>query len=521
MTNQYAILLVDDDPFILQGIGLGLKAQGYAVTTADSGRAAIELLKDEAFDLVITDLIMDDVDGIGVLKTCKKIHPDTMVIILTGFADMDSAINALRLIADDYMLKPCELEEVYFRVQRCLDKLEMQRKITRFYIELENRVAERTAELYQSNEKLRREIEHRTQVERKLQKSQEKYRNVVEHSNDGICIVQDYELKYANRRLAEILGYSREEIIDHAIEKYFQPDTIRQINDIYDDFLRRKIDEQRIETVILHKNGYPIDVEMSISMTTYNEHRAGLIFIYDISARKRAEEQIHSLTRQLLVVQESERHKIACDLHDHIAQDLASLKIGCGMLTQNMTDVSESFQHKVGDLSHLLQKVITDVRNLAYALYPTGLRQFGLVDTLYRYCSEFSEKNNIEVSFVTAGMDDLKLDYDTQINLYRLVQEALNNIKKHAQARDVKIRMVASHPHIILRIEDDGKGFDVNQCLREASKQAHMGLHSMQERVNLLDGNIKIQSRPMEGTRIVVEIPCRIEKGAAAFKKTG
>jgi signal transduction histidine kinase len=118
-------------------------------------------------------------------------------------------------------------------------------------------------------------------------------------------------------------------------------------------------------------------------------------------------------------------------------------------------------------------------------------------------------------------MDDLKLDYDTQINLYRLVQEALNNIKKHAQARDVKIRMVASHPHIILRIEDDGKGFDVNQCLREASKQAHMGLHSMQERVNLLDGNIKIQSRPMEGTRIVVEIPCRIEKGAAAFKKTG
>jgi PAS domain S-box-containing protein len=108
-------------------------------------------------------------------------------------------------------------------------------------------------------------------VEQKLQKSQEKYRNVVEHSNDGICIVQDYEVKYTNPRLAEILGYSREEMIDHAIEKYLHPDNIRKINDIYDNFIRREMDEQRIETVMLHKNGYSIDVEMSISMTTYDE----------------------------------------------------------------------------------------------------------------------------------------------------------------------------------------------------------------------------------------------------------
>ncbi len=519
--NKYAILLVDDDPFILQGIGLGLKTQGYAVTTADSGRAAVELLKDEAFDLVITDLIMDDVDGIEVLKTCKKIHPDTMVIILTGFADMDSAINALRLNADDYMLKPCEIEEVYFRVARCLEKLEMQRKMTRFYVELENRVAERTAELFQINEKLRKEIDHRTQVEQALQKSQEKYRNVVEHSNDGICIVQDFELKYANRRLAEILGYTHEEMLDNVIGKYLYTDEIRRIHDIYDDFMNRKTDEQRIETVMLNKKGHPIDVEMSISMTTYNERRAGLVFVYDISERKRAEKQIHSLTRQLLAVQESERHKIACDLHDHIAQDLASLKIGCGMLTQNMTEVSEGFQKKVTELSGILQKVITDVRNLAYALYPTGLRQFGLVDTLYRYCSEFTEKNDIEVSFVTAGMDDLKMDYETQINLYRLVQEALNNIKKHAEATVAKIRIVASHPNIILRIEDNGRGFDVDKRLIEASQEARMGLHSMQERVNLLDGNIKIQSRPMEGTRIVVEFPCRPDSTVSALKKTG
>lgn len=507
MKEKHSILLVDDDPFILKGIGLSLETHGYGVTTTDGGRAAVELLKKKTFDLVITDLIMDEINGIEVLKICKKIHPETMVIILTGYADMDSAINALRLNADDYMLKPCEPDEVFFRVQRCLDKLRMQREITRFYIELENRVTERTGELIRINKKLMKEIEHRKQVEQSLQKSQEKYRNVVEHSNDGICIVQDYEMKYVNRRLAEILGYNRDEMLKKDVGDFFGSGEMVRIREIYEDFMSRKTDEQRMETLMIHQNGHPIEVELSISMTTYDDHRAGLVSIHDISERKRAERQVHNLTRQLLAVQESERHKIACDLHDHIAQDLASLKIGCGMLTQTTRNVSQDFREKTAELSDILQKVIMEVRNLAYTLYPTGLRQFGLIETLYRHCGEFADKNDIRVSFVTAGLDDLQLDYEKQINLYRLVQEALNNIKKHADARSVNVRMVASHPNIILRIEDDGKGFDVEKRFVEALQEERMGLQSMQERVNMLNGEFKIQSRPMEGTRIVVEFP--------------
>lgn len=127
--KKYSILLVDDDPYILTGIGQNLESEGYQVTTAESGEIALEHLQTAAFDLVITDLVLDTIDGIQILKKAKQINPEIMVIILTGYGDMTSAIDALRLNADDYMLKPCQPEEMNFRVAACLDKLELSRKI--------------------------------------------------------------------------------------------------------------------------------------------------------------------------------------------------------------------------------------------------------------------------------------------------------------------------------------------------------------------------------------------------------
>ena len=127
--RKYAILLVDDEPIITVAIGNALEEKGYKVTTADNGERAVELLNESSFDLVITDLVMTPIDGMEVLKKSKEINPEMMVMILTGFGDMTSAIDALRLGADDYMLKPCEPEEMYFRVSHCLEKLELKRKI--------------------------------------------------------------------------------------------------------------------------------------------------------------------------------------------------------------------------------------------------------------------------------------------------------------------------------------------------------------------------------------------------------
>jgi YesN/AraC family two-component response regulator len=127
--GKYSILLVDDDPFILEGIGADLESQGFKITEASSGDKALDLLEKNNYDIVITDLVMENIDGIQVLKKTKSLQPETMVIILTGYGNIQSAIEALRLEADDYLLKPCESAEILYRVNRCLEKAELTRKI--------------------------------------------------------------------------------------------------------------------------------------------------------------------------------------------------------------------------------------------------------------------------------------------------------------------------------------------------------------------------------------------------------
>jgi len=127
--KAYKILLVDDDPFILKSIFSALELEGYNVTTAANGEKAIELIEENNFDLILTDLVMDTVDGMEVLKKAKEKNLESIVIILTGYGDLISAIDALRLDADDYLLKPCEPEELSFRISSCLEKLELKRKV--------------------------------------------------------------------------------------------------------------------------------------------------------------------------------------------------------------------------------------------------------------------------------------------------------------------------------------------------------------------------------------------------------
>jgi DNA-binding NtrC family response regulator len=128
--KKYNLLLVDDDPIILEGLGEDLENRGYLVARANSGDRAMELLHRSNFDLIITDLVMEKSGGLQVLRRSKEIDSTIIVIILTGYGDMLSAIEALQNQADDYVLKPCESAEMFLRVERCLEKHELVRRIT-------------------------------------------------------------------------------------------------------------------------------------------------------------------------------------------------------------------------------------------------------------------------------------------------------------------------------------------------------------------------------------------------------
>ena len=235
----------------------------------------------------------------------------------------------------------------------------------------------------------------------------------------------------------------------------------------------------------------------------------------DVTEKKHNRKRIQTLTQALLKAQENERARISRDLHDHIAQDLSSLKIRLQTMFNGQSHFNDQIpdypapEIVVDDLINILQRSITEVRNLAYDLRPPELDQLGLVRTLFVYCEDFAHNNGLRIDFIAAGLDDLVLEEDIQINLYRLLQEALYNIKKHAHAQGVTIRMVASSPNLILRIIDDGIGFDVAHWRAKIQKEKRMGLQSMVERINLLNGEIDIRSRPNKGTGIFISIPIK------------
>ena len=227
----------------------------------------------------------------------------------------------------------------------------------------------------------------------------------------------------------------------------------------------------------------------------------------DISEQKQNEKHIKNLSHQLIKIQENERLRISRELHDNLAQDLSSLKILFQTLFDSSYQIPEQLKEKITQMSNICQRSISSVRDMSYDLRPASLDELGLVKTIYQYCKEFNDNNSIHVIFNSAGMKQINIDVDTAINFYRIIQEALNNVKKHADAEIIKVNLVSSYPTIILQIEDDGIGFDVKTRKKELINEKRMGLKSIEERVGLLDGTFKLQSKKNVGTRIHVEVP--------------
>jgi PAS domain S-box-containing protein len=166
--EQTSILFVDDEEVIRQSFGRELAMEGFAVTTVSDGAAALQAFSARSFAVVVTDLVMPGLDGFGVLKEVKRQVPQTSVIILTGYGDMRSAIDALRLGADDFTLKPCEIEELVFRIRRCLEKQSLLRTLAA------------------QNYLLAEEIERRRQVEAEIAASEHRMRLALDASSNGV-----------------------------------------------------------------------------------------------------------------------------------------------------------------------------------------------------------------------------------------------------------------------------------------------------------------------------------------------
>jgi PAS domain S-box-containing protein len=361
------------------------------------------------------------------------------------------------------------------------------------------------------------DITRRKQTENALRGSEAQKTALLDAAVDRIRYVdKDMKIIWANKTAVEASGMSQEDLVGKTCYQIFIGRTMPCENCP----TLRSRETGRIEKSVMYhpkvkgtRGGSYWDAYCVPLKNEPGTPQSYIQIARNITEQKRAEDQIRTLTQELMKAQESERQMISRELHDRVAQELALVKINCEMLLSHHADIHSEIRQKISEMIRTLQESIKAVRDLSYDLRPPALDEMGLVETLFNYCHDFSENSDISVDFSTAGMKYLKLDFDTEINLYRLVQEGLTNIKKHAAASRVTIRLVAVSPNIILRIEDNGKGFDVQERLANITNEKRMGIRSIQERVKLLQGEMVLQSKPMQGTKIYIKFPYKSRKG--------
>jgi signal transduction histidine kinase len=205
--------------------------------------------------------------------------------------------------------------------------------------------------------------------------------------------------------------------------------------------------------------------------------------------------------RRVVQAQEEERRRLARELHDETGQALASILLGLKAL-EEAGDVAE-LRDRVAALRARVVETLQDVRRLAVELRPAALDDFGLKPALQRLATGFAEQTGLKVE-LESRLDDDRLPQDVETVLYRIVQEALTNIVKHANAGHVSIVVTQRADAVGAIVEDDGQGFDP-----ERDTDGGIGLIGMRERVSLLDGSMTIESAEGKGTTLVVEVPLR------------
>jgi signal transduction histidine kinase len=352
----------------------------------------------------------------------------------------------------------------------------MMARLRQARADLEQRVQQRTAELAQANARLRGENTVRRQAER------------------------DREVEYTNPALNRVFGpvngrpcyaylYGRSEVCAWCpnAEVWQGHSVHREVN--------------------MPGGG---TYEVFDTPVTNAEGRWSKLAIYhDVTARKQVEEEVRqrnrelaTLSRRLVEVQESERQYISRELHDETGQALTSLMLRLGLLERDLQS-GLPVAGRVAELKRTVDEVLEGLHGLASDLRPASLDHVGLVPALRQYTERLAERHHLVVDFSAIGLQEERLPPPIEITIYRIVQEALVNVVRHAQATHADVIIERRADHVRILIEDNGVGFEPTRAL----ESGRLGLLGIRERAETLGGQLVIDSVPGTGTTLLVEVP--------------
>ncbi len=445
------ILLADDDPNLRALARLTLNDPEYQIVEAADGKEALELARTLHPDLLVLDWMMPGMNGIEVARVLQS-DPQTAripIIMLTARARPEDKQRGRAVGVQSYLVKP-------------FSPLALREQINRLW-----NAPQPGARTTTSDSSPGQGIEP-------LSRSAGNHAQMMLFARDLVRVIN------AERQKGSALAQA-----NHALQVEIE-------------------ERKRVENALRQTQA---ELERRVEERTAALSFANTQLTQEIAARKQAEEGLHTLSRQVLDAQESERRRLARELHDEIGQALTALKFNLHAAQRQ----PETLNSRLDDSLGIVDRTLQQVRNLSLDLRPSMLDELGLVAAVNWYMERQAERGGFTAHVTTLPLP-LDLCPTIATTCFRIVQEAVTNVIRHANAKDVWIDLQQTVSSVVLTIRDNGKGFDVPAAQERAALGASMGLPGMQERVRLAGGQMMIDSTPEQGTEIHVTLPV-VRKG--------
>jgi two-component system, NarL family, sensor histidine kinase UhpB len=343
------------------------------------------------------------------------------------------------------------------------------------------------------------DISARKQAELARLESDQRYQDLVEQAADAIWLRgPDGGMLFVNDAGCKLLGYTRDELLrSRSAELVHASDhgTKSRLDAL------KPLETVRIERVMRHKDGHAIPVEASSHRLADGSMQ---VISHDITERKRRADELREMSRRLSEAQETERRAIARELHDEVGQSLTATRINLRDLEQQAE--GGPLAQRLADTAAIIADLLSRVRQMSLDLHPSVLDDLGVVAAL-RWCVRTRASGNILEVNLDVPEELPRFDGMVEITLFRVFQEALSNVLKHAQAGHLGVHLRHAGDKLILTMQDDGVGFDAEAARRHAMSGKSLGLLGMQERVRLAGGALILESAPGRGTQLQVSLP--------------
>jgi PAS domain S-box-containing protein len=337
-----------------------------------------------------------------------------------------------------------------------------------------------------------------------------RYAGLLDSAMDAIITIDEAQhIVLYNRAAERIFGWPAEQVRGMSIEKLI-PERFRHDHAAHvRQFGATGVSSRRMSgsTVVYGRraNGEDFPVDASISQLVTPQGKLFTVILRDVTERVRAQQELAAFAAQASAIREQEKSRVARELHDELAQSLTALKMDAIWLKERMRTDADAATAKLDAMLAMIDASVASTRRIAADLRPLVLDDLGLVPAIEWLVQNFTQRTGVLCTLDAAEDIELREPYATAV--FRMVQESLANVAKHAKATRASVTVLRSRDAIRLEVQDDGIGFDV----AAPRKAASLGLAGLRERAQLVQGTVDIESRPGAGTRVRAHIPVPME----------